>query len=269
MARLGPPLSPCRGGAGFKLLVFLVIIGAAASLAWMLLLPLVFTSQVRQRTGFDATVQSLAVNPFTGTVELRGLVLSNPPTFPASDCVELRRFSAEAEMFTLLSDRPVLSSVVLEVAKVTLVRREALQTNFGALQQRLAAPDDPARPPSSSPPGPARRFLIRRLTVQLDEFVLADHSRRVPAVQAHKLGFQQTYTDVTDVKQLLAPVVLQGLLPSGAGLKGLLPGGLGQTLGEALKQATSSGTGVLKGAGQRAGEKIKGYFDALEESKKP
>jgi hypothetical protein len=36
-----------------------------------------------------------------------------------------------------------------------------------------------------------------------------------------------------------------------------------------VKEATKSGAGLLKDAGRKAGEKIKGYFDALEESRKP
>jgi hypothetical protein len=260
------PVSPARGGIFFKLLVFLTVVGAAGALAWMLFLPLVFTTQVRQRTGFDVTVQSLAVNPFTGTVELRGLVLTNPPTFPVRDFIELRRFSADAEMFTLLSDRPVLASMVLDVAKVTVVKREATPTNAEAFQHHLTTSDDPPRP---VPARPARGFLIRRLAVRIDELVIADHSGRPPSVQDYKLAFNQTYTDVSDVKQLLAPAALQRLLPVGTSLNGLLPGALGQALGEVVKEATKAGAGRLKDAGRKAGEKIKGYFDALEESRKP
>ena len=230
----------------------------------MLFLPLAFTTQVRQRTGFDVTVQSLAVNPFTGTIELRGLVLTNPPTFPTRDFLDLRRFSADVEVLTLFSDRPVVASAVLEVTKVTLVKRPAAETNASTFQQHLTATE--AAPP---PVRPARGFLIRRLTVRIDELVIADHSGRVPVIQDFKLGFNQSYTDVTGVKQLLAPRTLQSLLPVGTALNGLLPGALGQALSEVVKDAAKSGAGLLKDAGRKAGEKIKGYFDALEESKKP
>jgi uncharacterized protein involved in outer membrane biogenesis len=250
-------MSPERGGVGLKLLVFLAVVFAAGALAWMLFLPLVFTTQVRQRTGFDITVQSLAVNPFTGTIELRGLVLANPPTFPVRDFVELRRFSAEVEVLTLFSARPVLATMALDVAKVTLVKRPAAETNAESFQRHLTQADDPPLP---LPARPARGFLIRRLEVRIDELVIADYSARIPAVQRYKLAFNQTYMDVTSV---------QGLLPVGTALNGLLPGALGQALGEVVKEATKSGAGLLKDAGRKAGEKIKGYFDALEESRKP
>ncbi len=267
MQRAGRPSSSSRGGIFFKLLVFLAVIFAAVAMAWMLFLPVVFTTQLRQRTGFDATVESLAVNPFTGTVELRGLVVTNPPTYPVRDFVQLRRFHADAEVFSLLTDRPVFTSVVLDVAKVTLVKRDGGQTNAGAFQGNLVSLGaDPALP---VPVRPARGVLIRRLTVHIDEVVIEDHAGQVPVVQDYKLGFNQTYLDVTGVKQLLAPAALSGLMPVGVALDGLLPGALGRALGETMKDAAKSGAGLLKAAGHKTGEKIKGYFDALEESRKP
>jgi hypothetical protein len=265
--RGGSQFSSGHGGIPFKLLVFLAVVFAAVAMAWMLFLPVVFTTQLRQRTGFDATVESLAVNPFTGTVELRGLVVTNPPTFPVRDFVQLRRFHADAELFSLLTDRPVFTSVILDVSKVTLVKRDDRQTNAGAFQDHLTGTGaDPVLP---LPARPTHGFLIRRLTVRIDEIVIADHTGRVPAVQDYKPGFTQTYLEVTSVKQLLAPAALSGLMPVGAALDGLLPGALGRALSETVKDAAKSGAGLLKAAGRRTGEKIKGYFDALEESKKP
>src|SRR5690348_4901611 len=92
-----------RGGALFKLLVMLVVIFAFGALAWMLFLPVIVTRQIRQHSGFDATVERLAFNPLTGSIELRGFTLTNPPTFPVSDFLQLRQFQATAKVRTLFS----------------------------------------------------------------------------------------------------------------------------------------------------------------------
>jgi hypothetical protein len=254
-----------RGGLGTRLLVFLVVIFAGAALAWMLFLPLVLTTQIRQRTGFDAAVQSVVLNPFTGTVQLRGLILTNPPTYPVHDFLELRQFTADAEVFTMFSDRPVFSTMEVDVARVTVVKRDGSQTNAAAFSDYLTTtvPDGPPRA------GPARVFLIRRLTVKIDEVIVADHTGRAPVVQNYKLSFNQCYADVTGVKQLLAPPTLQALLPLGTALNGLLPGAIGKAVGEAVRDATKTSGTLLRDAGRNTSEKIKGYFDALEESKKP
>ena len=63
---------------------------------------------------------------------------------------------------------------------------------------------------------------------------------------------------------------LQGpLAPVGVALKGLVPGELGDAIGDAVKGAGKAGAGFFKSVGHKAGEKVKGFFDALEESRKP
>ena len=261
------PFSGQRGGILSKLLLLLVVGFAIVALAWMLFLPAVLTTQLRQRTGFDATVESLAVNPFTGTVKLRGLVVTNPPTFPVHDFVRVREFYADAEVFSLWSDRPTFQSIRLDVDTVTLVKRENSQTNADAFQQHLAEPTDGRpRPPASRP---SRQFLIRHLAVRIDRLVIEDRSTRSPFSREYRLGLNQSYENVTDVKDLLAPAALQSLAPVAIALKGLVPGDLGQAIGDAVKDVGKAGEGFLKSAGHKAGEKVKGYFDALEESRKP
>ena len=262
-----PPLLDCRGGALLKLCAFLAVVGAAATLAWMLFLPLVVTHEIRQRTGFDATVESLAVNPFTGTIEVRGLVVTNPPTFPIHEFIELRHFAADVEMLSLFTDRPVIASATLDLARVTLVKREAGHTNAGAFHEHLTDPGAATPRPPSARAG--RGLLIRALSVRLDELMIADHSGAVPVVQDFKLGFRHDFTNVTDTRQLLAPAALQSLLPAGPLLRELVPGRLGDAIGDAVKDAAKTGARLLEHAGHRVEEKTKGYFDALEESKKP
>ena len=257
-----------HGGAAAKLLVVLVVLFSAFSLAWMLFLPVVFTTQIRQRTGFDATVQSLVVNPFTGTVELRGLVVTNPPTYPVKGFLELRRFSANAEVMSLFSNRPVFTTMEIDVARVTLVKRDKSQTNAGTFSDYLTAAAVSTNPAVASARG-KREFLIRRLVVRVDEVVIDDRSTSVPQVQDFKIALNQSYSDVSGVKQLLAPATLQSLLPLGAALNGYIPGALGGAVGDVVKEAAKTTGNLLKDAGKSTGEKIKGYFDALEESKKP
>lgn len=259
--RLSTPRA--RGGALLPLLAVLAVLFAFAALAWMLFLPALVMYQVRQRTGFDATVERLVVNPFTGEIDARGLVIANPPTYPVKDFLVVRRLTADVEMLSLLNPRPVVTTATIELAKVTVVRREAGHNNTTAFQNRVLTGEESPVPVPGRPP---RGILVRDLTVALDELVVADHSGKVPTVQDFRLGFRHSYRDVSELKQLLAPSALLALLPAAPALRELLPGRLGAAVGEAAREATQAAK-YLETSG--AGEKTKGYLDALEESKKP
>ncbi len=251
-----------RGGVFFKLLVFLVVVFAFAALAWMLFLPMILTNQLRKRSGFDATIQRLAVNPVSGTIELRGFVLTNPPTFPEPDFIELREFSANAQIASLFSDRLIFDRMVVNVANVMLVKRADGTTNAEALDANLTVRDSKVLMPKTKP---ARRVLIHQLDLRIDRLVVADYTLRRPSRREFTLNLKQTYADVTELDQLFAPAVLKTLAPVATAIGGLIPGDVGKAFGEAGK----SGADLLQEAKRKTETRVKGFFDALEESKKP
>lgn len=252
-----------KGGVLFKLLVFLVVVAAIGALAWMVLLPSVFTKRIRAMTGFDASVESLVVNPLSGEVRVRGFVLENPPTFPLSEFLELREFRAKARTRTLFSEQLVIDSMVIDLPRVTLVKRDDGTTNAQAFEKNLKeAREREPRPPSSKP---ARTYLVRELRLRVDELVVADHSGRRPSVRTFTLGIAQDYRDVTSLEQLLTPAALRPLAPVAVAVSGFVPG----DLGVAIEEAARSGADTLKEAGRKTTEAVRGIFDALEESRKP
>lgn len=251
-----------RGGVFFKLLVFLVVVFAFIALAWMLFLPMILTNQLRTRSGFDATIQRLTVNPVSGTIELRGFVLTNPPTFPEPDFIELREFSANVQIASVFSDRLIFDRMVVNVANVTLVKRADGTTNAEALKANLTVHDTKVLVAKAKP---ARPVLIHHLDLRIDRLVVADYTLRRPTRRDFVLNLKQAYVDVTELDQLFAPAVLKTLAPVATAISGLIPGDVGKALGEAGK----SGADLLQEAKRKTETRVKGFFDALEESKKP
>jgi hypothetical protein len=262
-----------RGSCLVRLVVLLVVLLAAGALAWMLFLPAVVTAQIRKRTGFEASVTGLSCNAFTGRLAVRGLVLSNPASFPIRDFVELREFSMETEVWSWLSDRPVIDRFTADVRKVTLVRRPDGKSNAEILQRALfgeerATTSGPAAGSAATPPRP---WLIRRLVLRFDRLVIADYSGVKPVVQEHALGLDQRYENVTEAKQLLVPEVLRGLaaVDLGPTLGRLVPGELGRALGDKVRAGAAQGAEAFKEAGLQAADLLKGLREKLEESRKP
>lgn len=253
---------PERAGVVSKLLVFLVVVFAFIALAWMIFLPALLTHRLRQRSGFDASVAKLAVNPITGMIEVHGFVLTNPPTFPEPDFVSVREFQAKGRVASLLSEHPVFETMLVDVASVTLIKRADGATNAEVFDRNLKHGADE----SAAPGEPSKRtFLIRHLEVRLDRLTIADHSVRQPTRREFTLNLKQSYVDVTGLDQLLAPSVLKNLAPVATAISGLLP----EDVGKVFAEAAGSGKEFIREVGRKTGERAKGFFDALEESKKP
>ncbi len=193
------------GGAVFQILMFLVCAFAMVALGWMLLLPGLFTSVIENRTGFPAKVDSFYANPFTGEVRLRGLVIVNPSGFGESDFLDLQQFTAKADLFTLLSRKPVLDMTTVDVTRITVVTNQSGSNNLEMIYRRLApastakksatASKSPAKPAAASPS--PLQFLVRNLDVRLNEVVVKDERPGKTPAQVHALAFQRTYQNVT------------------------------------------------------------------------
>lgn len=248
-----------RGGVVFKLLMLLVIVAAFASLAWMLFLPLVFVERIQERTGFGATVESVVANPFTGRIEMRGLRVTNPPAFPRRAFFELRHFEAQGRIWSFWGERPEFDAMSIHVAEVCLVARENGLTNVDAFRQSAMRGTG-----WSGQPERARAFLIRELKLKIDR-VLVSEPARAGGEREIVSPIDQTFRDVTELEQVLTTPLLRELEPVAVVLAELASGDFGAS----LRQSARRGADVLKATGDRAGEAARGFFETLEESKKP
>lgn len=258
-----PRMASRRGGVLFKLMLMLAGGCALAALAWMMLLPYVVASQLRQRTGFDVAFQALMFNPFTGEIRARGLAVNNPPTFPQPEFLQIRACDATVDMLSLFSDRPVIDRLSLDIGQVALVKRADGQTNMdvfrGYLGNEKAAPKiDPAKPAADA-------FLIKQLHVRFDRLLLADYTHREPVRREYEVKLDRSFTHVTDSRELLLPDSLNQLFAIGGAVGSLLPEEVNRVLDEVLR----SGKDLLKRVPRPNTEALRGYTDALEESKKP
>ena len=249
-----------RGGCGVRLLILLVVVGAAVSLAWMVLLPVWFTRALRERTGFDATITSLSANPFTGRVSFRGLVITNPSTFTTADCRQVRSFEADADIWSVFGEQLSIDTLTLDIRQLTWVRRAQGPSNLEAFVAGLVRAE-PGPPRAKSP------LNIRRLHLRLDQLVLADYGEARPRVRTYALGLDQKFGDISSLGQLFVPEVLRSLAERdvAAGLGPFLP----PSLRGAFKEASKTGIGSFKSAERAAAELFRGFLDKLEETGKP
>lgn len=247
-----------RGGCLLRLIMLGVILGAGLALAWMTLLPLLWTRALEERTDFRADVASVSANPFTGRITVRGLVLLNPAAFPVPDFLQVRRAEAVLDVWALWEHRLVFDSLDLDVRQLTLVSRRAGDTNIAAFRAALAGPN------ASAPAATA--FLIRRLRVRCDTLARVDPTAP-PRLQTYHLGLDQNYTAVASLKDLFSPAVRRGLDEKNAtaALADYFP----QEISAPPLAPSKTGENWLNAAERKTLEFFRGLRDKLEETRKP
>ena len=244
---------PRRGSLLVKLLLVLVALAAVGAIAWVVLLPSIVVSTIRSKTGFNARVESLSVNPFTGRVHAKNFVLTNPDGWPGDKpFVDLRELRVDADVLPLLRGRFEADEVVVDVANVALVRNQQGALNATVFEQGLKGPAATEPAPTPKPAGAGPQFMIRRLALRFDQLTYADHSGRRPNVRDYQLGVNRELRDVDSVADLLMPFQGAALGAMADALQGVFPGAK-----DFLKDATN----VLKDTGKKASDTLKGLLE--------
>jgi len=232
------------------------ILLAFASILWVVLLPTVIAAVVRSKTGFAVQVDQLAVNPFTANARVSGLVLKNPAGWPAADFVDLRKFSADVELLPLLADRFVADEIVVDLARLTLVRNRDGGLNAMAFKDGLTGRHEAGTTPAAG--GKTPTFLIRHLVLKFDRLTYADYSGRSPVVKDYNLSLSRDLTNVDSVTKIVSPFTgaVLGVMSDALGRLFKVPPGL-------LEQSVAP----LQEAGRKTGETLKSIFQSLEKRK--
>jgi hypothetical protein len=282
MKTLAPDFYPCRGNSLFKMFVFFLALAATFALVWTLLLPSIVTGLIKKRTGFDATVHRLYINPFTASIYISQLKINNPDAFPQNDFVSVNEFKTAVEPDSIFSDRVVVRDAVFDIAFIAVVKNAQGQTNIDVFKAGVHPPgseetssdqkndatksDHPPPPAKKTPP---KRFLIRHLVVKLDKIILADYSGSTPTVHEIPLNINRTFTDVTDLKQISVPLLADlGVAGVGKFANKLLGLMLPAPILESLGVVTKDTGGILAGTGQKTKDLFKGLIDSLEDQPK-
>jgi len=282
-----------RGGAMMKLLIFLILFTGIVVAAWVYFLPHILTSTLEKRTGFTVKVKQLSIDPFRNRVAFDGLVVSNPPSFPRPEFVEVRSFRVWAQLDSFFTDRLVIDDGEIDVARVALIRNSQWTINAGLFSDRLlntrkpkAKPKPPEPPPpapklepgkyppppkpkppepEARPEAPEKAFLIKRLVVRFEKILVEDHTGQKPASREYTLNFSHTYENVINTDQFIVGPFMKGFTAVGSAITGLIPGDMSSTLGAASR----SGSELFRDATKKTGDPFKAFMLTLEQTNKP
>jgi hypothetical protein len=222
-----------------KLVVAVLLLLALAYLGRDLLLREGLELGVRRKTGFALEVGAVDLSLAGGTLDLRELRLLNPPDVGERLFADVPSVHADYETRSLLSRRPHLRELVVEVKEVRVVTDARGERNTSRLARAAEA---------SGRGSPPARYCVDLLRVHVGSVVIVDlsHGRRTERRTAlDRTVIVHDLTESSDLTRLVLGTVIQQLGPA---------------LGD-----TARGLGdAVKGAGKGAGKAGHGLFDLFK-----
>jgi len=220
-----------------------------AMVAAIVYLPGVLSTFVAQTSGYPLQIESIKVRPWSGSVEVKGLVLKNPAGFPEDGFAEVAHFDAAVTLRSLIGTKQVeIRRLHLDLpyaAYVTTVDQKNNVLGFIDTFVDRAAQKDTS---------PGRAWIIRDLDLRLGKLRYADHSAGSrPREMNIQADLHLQLRDVTEPGQIVSPILSQLSLKGFTEFAGALTKSLVdlQTY-SAITGTLLRGTGDLLGTGGRA-----------------
>jgi hypothetical protein len=111
-------------------------------------------------------LNSVVVNPLTGMVRIKGLVVGNPEGFNTPSAMELNDFKLNIKMSSLFSKAIVIEEILIDAPQITF-EKSLKSSNLSTLQANLA-PKDAAAPKTepASDAKPAEKKAAKKVIIE-------------------------------------------------------------------------------------------------------
>ncbi len=212
--------------------------------------------------GVPIQLQKVTVNPFSGLVHIKGLVIGNPQGFNTPSAMELGEFKIELAMGSLFTDTIVIKQILIEAPQITF-EKSLKSSNLSTLQANLAPKD--AAPKTEAAPAPEKKKAAAKKVI-IEDFQLNGAKVHVsitalggkkmtlplPDIKMKDIGKNSGGANpaevISEVFNSISKAVVDAVASSGA------------VVGDALKNVGGAATDAAKGATDAA----KGAADSIK-----
>lgn len=191
------------GIGSFILLCFLLLIGL--EFAADRLTPRIAGGEWSSKTGFGMTMEDVSFRLRQGSATVRNLRITNPEGWPDDEFASLGRISIDLQPSSLAGSKIIFDEVVVELDSLSVITTRDGQNNLKMLHERLKDLEERAREERKDDED--REFLIEKFTLRIGHIHAADHSQPVVAERSIPLNLEIQLSDVTDLKQVIPPLL--------------------------------------------------------------
>lgn len=239
-----------------RLLACVLVLSGGLLLARNAIARALVTGGVKAMTGLTLHMDTLQVGLLTSTVDVLGVALQNPPSFPEPIMVDLPELFIDYDLAGLFQGRVHLEEVRLNVKQLTVLRNAdgALNLDALAVVQQSRRPPGEAKPVTRDLGAPALQIDV--LQLQIGTVVFKDYSQGTPPkVREFPINLNERYQHITN------PQVVAGLIVT----KALANTAIAQLTHFDLQGLQASLSGALEKATGRVGD-VAGHLQSSKDA---
>jgi hypothetical protein len=219
--------------------------------------------------GVPVTVKSINLSILRGQVEIKGLVVKNPPGYANETLLELGDGIVNLDIGSLMSDTIKIQLVKLDDTKLT-IEQKGLTNNLNEILDKLPKEEKEAAPKTEKP---GKNLTVNKLEITNTNVSVKllpipgksdTVSLKLDTIVMENLGTDKKLSVASLVSKVIGALA-SGIAKQGAGvLPDDMVKGLGSTLGktaelgkDAVKSTTEAGKNVVEGVKGLFGDKKK------------
>jgi hypothetical protein len=235
-----------------KILAALVVLVIVLFLSLNLIARLSVEYGAKKITGFPLQVGSVNLKVFRSTVDVRDILLKNPPEYKEPLFVNMPELYIDYRLGSMLGGAPHVNEMRINIKQLIVVKNDKGETNAQKLKSVVSSGK------SSS------KYYVDSLHIHVGTVIIKDFSRPKPTERNVTLNIDATYkniSDSTDITRLvLLTVMSQVRLPE----IGINTEDLKKNLGDVTNQAGKA----LQGAADTVGGLLDGIKKSVEQPNK-
>jgi uncharacterized protein involved in outer membrane biogenesis len=218
--------------------------------------------------GVPVKLETAVVNPLTGMVQIKGLVVGNPVGFNTPSAMELGDFKLKIKMSSLFSEAIVIEEILISEPQITYEKSlkssnlSTLQANLTSTAAETPAPAAPEAKPEKKK-GEAKKviidaFLFDGAKVNVTITALGGKKLTIPLPPIHMQnigrasGGAKPVEVISEVFNAISKVVFEAVAAGG------------EMAGKALKDVGNNAENALKDAGGTATDAAKSATDTAK-----
>lgn len=202
--------------------------------------------------GVPVHLDGVVVNPLTGMVHIKGLVIGNPEGFNTPSAMELGEFKIDLVMGSLFTDTIIIKQILIDAPQITY-EKGLKSSNLSTLQANLTPKETAAEPETKEElavekkKGAAKKVIIddfqlngAKVNVTITALGGKKMTLPLPDIKMQNIGRDTGGTNPAEVISEVFDSITKAVVDAVASG--------GQIAGDALKGATGAATDAAKGA---------------------